>query len=71
MTTIRKIMEALGINQVETARITGKSQAAVSKWVHGHHDMTVSDLQKLHAEFVRRGIEWRDEFWTIKPDEAA
>jgi predicted transcriptional regulator len=71
MTPLRKMMDALGINQVEAARITGRTQATISKWLRGHHEPTLSDLQKLRAEYHRRGIVWNDDEIMGPPGQAA
>lgn len=73
MTPFHRILEALGINQIEAAKILGRSQPTISKWLNGKNngEPTISDLQKLRAEFARRGIEWDDKYIMGAPDEAA
>ncbi|MBQ3657328.1 MAG: helix-turn-helix transcriptional regulator [Bacteroidales bacterium] len=45
-----KIYEALrrkGLSQKEFARLVGTSEAAVSKWIGGGHNFTLSTLAKI------------------------
>jgi len=45
-----KIYEALrqkGLSQKEFARLVGTSEAAVSKWIGGGHNFTISTLAKI------------------------
>ena len=40
-------LRALGISQKELARRLGTSEAAVSKWVGGNHNFTLSTLARI------------------------
>jgi len=47
-----KIYEALrrkGLSQKEFARLVGTSEAAVSKWIGGGHNFTISTLAKISS----------------------
>ena len=47
-----KIYETLrskGLSQKEFARLVGTSEAAVSKWIGGGHNFTLSTLAKISA----------------------
>ena len=47
-----KIFETLrskGLSQKEFARLVGTSEAAVSKWIGGGHNFTLSTLAKISA----------------------
>lgn len=63
MNTISRIKADLSMTQVELARITGRHQATVSRWESGESVPNIADMQKLRAEFLRRGLEWSDEYW--------
>ncbi|MBQ8064878.1 MAG: helix-turn-helix transcriptional regulator [Prevotella sp.] len=42
-------LHSLGVSQKEFARRLGTSEAAVSKWVGGGHNFTLSTLAKISA----------------------
>lgn len=71
MAIIKKIKEALSATQAEMARITGRTQPTVWRWLNGESEPTLSDIQKLRAEFHRRGIAWNDDEILGPPGEAA
>lgn len=69
MSAIAKIKAALSATQVDLARITGRNQATISRWEAGEGVPNIEDLRKLRAEFLRRGIEWSEEFWAGEPEQ--
>lgn len=69
MSAIAKMKAALSATQVDLARITGRNQATISRWESGDGVPNISDLQKLRAEFQRRGLPWSENFWAGVPNE--
>lgn len=46
---IAHILDMRGMNQKEFARMTGKTEAEVSRWLGGTHNFTLSTIAKISA----------------------
>ena len=44
---IYEILEAKGLSQKDFARLMGKTETEVSRWLSGTHNMTVATLAKI------------------------
>ncbi|MBW7968139.1 helix-turn-helix transcriptional regulator [Bradyrhizobium sp. BR 10289] len=48
------------ITQIEMAEIAGVEQPTVSRWEKGTHEPSLTNLERIRAEAVRRGLAWDD-----------
>jgi transcriptional regulator with XRE-family HTH domain len=61
----------LGVTQVEMARITGASQATVSRWERGEQNPDVQHVAKVREAAIGRNVPW-DDTWVFEvPSEKA
>lgn len=68
MLHIRTIV--FGVTQAEMGQIAGAGQAAVSRWENDATAPTRTQLDRIRAEAVRRGLSW-DDSWFFEAPEVA
>ena len=59
---IYKILEAKGMSQKDFARIIGKTETEVSRWLSGTHNMTMSTICKISVSLGEDVIKVADTY---------
>jgi len=69
MNSIRYIRKVVfpNISQGELAKITGTTQATVSRWESGELSPNLSEMQLIRDSAQARGIEWDDALFFTGP----
>ena len=56
----------LKVTQTEMGRLTGTSQATVSRWEAGELEPNISQLRAVRDAAFAAGVEWNDS-WLLEP----
>ena len=54
------------VSQAQFARIAGTTQGSVSRWERGEQEPGHSEMERIRAEAMRRGLDW-DDRWFFEP----
>lgn len=59
------------VTQIEMATIAGVEQPTVSRWEKGTNEPSLTNIESIRAEAIRRGLPWNDEFFFTTGERAA
>ncbi|HSV24343.1 MAG TPA: helix-turn-helix domain-containing protein [Xanthobacteraceae bacterium] len=54
------------LNQEEFGKLAGTTQASVSRWETGQQEPSISEMERIRAAAVERGLPW-DDRWFFEP----
>lgn len=72
MRTIAHIRKTIfGVSQIEFAAIAGTTQASVSRWESNDQEPSHSEMARIRAAAIERGIQWDDRLFFDAPSIAS